>query len=226
MHRIAALLAVVVSMVAITPPAWAHDDRDSPFWAGYMALRTGGFRSVSATWTVPDAVTCGDNETSSVAVWVGMGSQASGENTVDQTGTVTECEDGVVQYRTFVEAYPAKPVYLFGVNPGDTIHAQITMGTGNFTYSIMDYNLVESREGTLPTTAGGRSAEVIVEGPDGEYLTRFDPIEIRNAKINYIPIGLRNLVHWTMADPDPRVVRAYATKLTDGREFTVYYRNR
>ncbi|MCP2241890.1 G1 family glutamic endopeptidase [Lentzea aerocolonigenes] len=225
MHRIAALLAVVVSTVAITPPAWADDSRDAPFWAGYMALRTNGFKYVSATWTVPGA-TCDADEDSAVAVWVGMGSQTSGENTVDQTGTVTECDDGLPRYRTFAEAYPAKPVYLFDVAPGDTIHARITMGTGKFDYFIMDYDSAEFDSGELATTGRGRSAEVIVEGPKNEPMTRFDRIELRNAKINDIPIGRRDLVHWTMTDPDSsdRKVRAYASRLTDGgRDFNVYF---
>lgn len=226
MHRVAALLVVLVSLVAITPPAWA-DSQDSLYWAGYMALRTGGFKTVSARWTVPKAVRCEDDEFSTVAVWVGMGSETSGEGTVDQTGTITECREGVVEYWAFAEAYPAEAVLLFPVKPGDTIHARITMGTREFGYHIVDYNAEELRHGELPTTARGRSAEVIVEGPDGEFLTEFEPIEVRNAKINDIPIGTRDLVHWTMVDPNPRVIRAYASKLTDGgRDFTVYYRNR
>lgn len=225
MHRIAALLAVLVSVVGITPPAWADDSRDSLYWAGYMGLRTGGFTYVSARWTVP-AVTCEAGEDSAVAVWVGMGSQTSGENTVDQTGTVTECDDGVPRHRTFVEAYPAKPVYLFDVSPGDTIHARITMGTGKFGYFIMDYNTAESEFGELPTTGRGRSAEVIVEGPKNDILPEFGRIELQNAKINDIPIGLRDLVHWTMIEPESssRKVRAYASQLTDGgRDFNVYF---
>jgi hypothetical protein len=223
MHRIAALLAVVVSVVGITPPARADESRDSLYWAGYMAQRTGGFRSVSARWTVPD-ITCDDGEDSAVGIWVGMGSQTSGENTVDQTGTVTECDDGVALHRTFVEAYPAKPVYLFAVNPGDTIHARITMGTEKFGYFIMDYNTAESAFGELPTTARGRSAEVIVEGPMNDVMPDFGRIEVQNAKINDLPIGLRSLVHWTMIYTKPRDVRAYASRLTDGgRDFNVYF---
>jgi hypothetical protein len=224
MRRITALLAVLVSVVGVTPPAQADESRDALYWAGYMAQRTGGFRSVSARWTVPD-ITCDDGEDSAVGVWVGMGSETSGENTVDQTGTVTECDDGVARHRTFAEAFPAKPVYLFDVNPGDTIHARITMGTGKFDYFIMDYNTSKSAFGEMLTTGEGRSAEVIVEGPMNDILPEFGRIELQNAKINDLPIGTRDLVHWTMIYTNPRAVRAYASRLTDGGlDFNVYFR--
>jgi hypothetical protein len=229
MHRIAALLAVVVSMVAITPPAWA-DNRDAYWWAGYMAVDPGGFTTVSARWTVPKAEECDEGEYSTVAVWVGMGSETAtdpGEQVrIDQAGTITECEDGEVKYEAIAEAFPAEAVTLFEVEPGHTVYSRIRSGDGKFEYLVMDYNSGVAARGEMRTKGVRKSAEVIVEGPDGQELTRFTRVHLQNARINRRPIGEQDdPIRWTMIDPDPgpRVVRAEAGPLT--LDFEVYFRH-
>jgi hypothetical protein len=230
MHRIAALLAVLVCMVAITPPAWA-DSRDAEWWAGYMAVNPDGFRTVSARWTVPKAEGCDEGEYSTVAVWVGMGSQTTtdpGEQVrIDQAGTITECENGKVKYEAIAEAYPAEAVTLFEVEPGHTVYSRVRSGDGKFEYLVVDYNSGVAARGEMRTKGVRKSAEVIVEGPDGQELTRFTRVHLQNARINRRPIGEQDdPIRWTMIDPgsSDRKVRAYASQLTDGgSDFNVYF---
>ncbi|MEV1119969.1 G1 family glutamic endopeptidase [Actinosynnema sp. NPDC049800] len=231
MRRIPALLAALVLMVAVTPPASA-ETRDSPHWVGYGARDPEGFRSVSARWTVPAYVgECSGNRWAAYAVWVGMGGQDGGAtDTVEQTGTIAECRDGTVEHWAFVEAYPAEAELLFEVQPGDVVDAQITMRDGVFDFLVADSTSKRWEDGTRATTGLGRTAEVVVESPDGEYFRKFDPVHFRKAKINGRSIGLLDLTRWTLVDYDgdhptePRVVRAWATHLFNaGTAFDVHW---
>jgi hypothetical protein len=131
-------------------------------WSGY-AVTGGRYTSVSSSWTEP-AVSC--TKTTYSSFWVGLDGDTS--NTVEQTGTDSDCANRRPVYYAWYEMYPAYPVNLSGtVRPGDHMSASVTTnGSGSFTLTISD-----STQGWTYTThatlasAQLSSAEVIAEAP-------------------------------------------------------------
>ena len=101
-------------------------------WAGYAAAgQPGTFTSVSASWTQP-AVTCTAQQTFS-SFWVGL--DGDGTQTVEQTGTEADCNNGAATYQGWFEMFPNAPVfYNNAVAPGDAMSASVVAnGGGAFT---------------------------------------------------------------------------------------------
>ena len=132
-------------------------------WSGYAA--TGStYTSVASSWTEPTGTcTSGDQYSS---FWVGLDGYNS--DSVEQTGTDTDCAGRTPQYYAWYEMYPAGSVEINDtVKPGDKISASVTFsGTSSFTLKIAD----STRGWTYSTTkklsgAARSSAEVITEAP-------------------------------------------------------------
>ena len=106
-------------------------------WAGYTALgQAGSFTSVSTSWTQP-AVTCGTGDTFS-SFWVGL--DGVGTQTLEQTGTEADCDNGTAVYSGWYEIFPAAPVfYNSPVRAGDQLNASVVAnGGGSFTLTLTD----------------------------------------------------------------------------------------
>jgi Peptidase A4 family len=139
---------------------------ESTNWSGYAVTGAdGAFNSVSATWTQPTA-TCTKRSDQYAAFWVGLDGYSS--DSVEQTGTDSDCDGKTPDYYGWYEMYPADPVYYTNtVKPGDTISASVSF-TGTETYTL---KLTDSTEGwtqtqTIDETGLDRSsAEVITEAP-------------------------------------------------------------
>jgi hypothetical protein len=140
----------------------------SDTWAGYAATGPNGSAvRVDAKWVEPNA-TCGST-TSLAAFWVGLdGFQSS---TVEQTGTLTECQNGTASSYAWWEMYPLNSVQLLGpVRPGDSLNASVTYSAAHahFTLRLTDvttqvaYTITRSNP-----NASESSAECIVEAPSG-----------------------------------------------------------
>jgi hypothetical protein len=85
---------------------------------------------VAGSWTVP-TVSCPRRGTSYAAFWVGIDGYSS--STVEQTGTLAECSNGVATYSAWYEFYPS-PMYTISaltVRPGDVITAQVQFTGGS-----------------------------------------------------------------------------------------------
>jgi Peptidase A4 family len=137
-------------------------------WGGYAV--TGAVGSVTqalASWTVP-AVKCGAAETSYSAYWVGIDGYSS--STVEQTGTDSDCRNGVATYYAWYEFYPkaSKQIGSIVVSPGDEIGAAVVYSpkTGLFYDAIKDFT-TGAQFVTSSTVSGAQrsSAEYIVEAP-------------------------------------------------------------
>src|SRR5207245_6374355 len=94
-------------------------------WSGFAV--TGSAGSVSdakGSWVVPTIQgTCpGTNQYSSF--WVGIDGYSSG--TVEQTGTDSDCQNGVPTYYAWYELFPQPPFLInsISVHPGDVISAE------------------------------------------------------------------------------------------------------
>jgi hypothetical protein len=140
-----------------------HPSSTSTNWSGYAA--TGStFTSVSASWVQP-AGSC-TSATRYSSFWVGLDGYNS--NSVEQTGTDTDCSGGRPVYYGWYEMYP-NPSYNFGstVSAGDTIKATVTY-TGSNKYTLTLQDVTKNWTATTSKTLSGaprNSAEVIIEAP-------------------------------------------------------------
>ncbi len=153
----------VAYAAAATTTASAH----STDWSGWDV--TGStYTSVSAAWTVP-TVTCAAGETSYSADWVGL--DGDGSNSVEQTGTSSDCSSGTPTYSAWYEFYPAVAVSLTNtVKAGDKISASVVAvkGTDRFTLVVTDSTQRWTKTETGDSPSGtGASAEIIAEAPSG-----------------------------------------------------------
>jgi hypothetical protein len=166
-------------------PLHMRTNSTSTNWSGY-AVTGGRYTSVSSSWTVPQ-VSCSGTAYSSF--WVGLDGDTS--NTVEQTGTDSDCSGSTPQYYAWYEMYPKFPVnYSNTVRPGDHMSASVTTnGSGSFTLTISD-----STQGWTKTTtarlkrASLASAEVIAEAPSSSGgvlpLANFGTVGFSGAKAN------------------------------------------
>jgi hypothetical protein len=142
---------------------------ESTNWSGYAATGSdGAFSSVSSSWTEPSA-TCNDGGDEYAAFWVGLDGYNS--DSVEQTGTDSDCSGGSPDYYGWYEMYPADPVYFTNtVEPGDSMSASVTF-SGSDTYTLV---LTDNTQGWNQTETeqesglANSSAEVITEAPSSQ----------------------------------------------------------
>src|SRR2546421_11318272 len=157
--------ALPVPQLTLAPRA--HDGSfQSTNWSGYAV--TGASGSVSdakGSWTVPAIQgTCpSTNQYSSF--WVGIDGFSSG--TVEQTGTDSDCQNGVPTYYAWFEFFP-HPLFLINgltITPGDHMTAEANFN-GRFTVTITDTSTGVSFSTSARVRSAQRSsAEWIAEAP-------------------------------------------------------------
>ena len=134
-------------------------------WSGFAVTGpSGSVTDVKGSWTVP-SVTCSTKTTYS-SYWVGIDGYNS--NTVEQTGTDSDCSSGHAAYYAWYEFYPAASVTISGftVKPGDQVYTEVSYSTstGQFTVTITDGPQTYSASASV-SGAARSSAEWIVERP-------------------------------------------------------------
>lgn len=139
---------------------------ESTNWSGYaVAGGNGSFSSVSASWVEPTA-TCSTRRSQYAAFWVGL--DGFNSNSVEQTGTDSDCIGRTGDYYGWYEMYPAYPVYFTNpVSPGDHISASVTF-SGTSTYTLVLKDTTKGWTQTITKNQSGlarSSAEVITEAP-------------------------------------------------------------
>ncbi|MGA2664207.1 MAG: G1 family glutamic endopeptidase [Nitrososphaerales archaeon] len=162
----------VVSSSAATNsvcPLSASQCLSSLNWGGYavcvpqsdcatLTAATGAVTNVKGSWVVPSILgsfgsSCSDSEKTwyDMSDWIGIDGFVS--QTVEQTGTASDCYYGQVYYYAWYEFYPANSVLISSmtVRPGDTMSAQINYAGGLFTTTITDLTTHQSY--TSPPTA-------------------------------------------------------------------------
>lgn len=161
--------AAQISRPHSVPRIHLHDggrNSTSTNWSGYANTSTSvKFTDVKGSWTVP-SVTCSSGQTAYSSFWVGIDGDTT--NTVEQTGTDSDCQSGTPTYYAWYEMYPKGSVLISGlsVSSGDNMTAEVsTNGRGSFTLRITD-----SRSGSFTTNQTSRkarlgSAEWIAEAP-------------------------------------------------------------
>jgi hypothetical protein len=133
-------------------------------WSGYADTGS-GFTTVTAKWHEPTG-TCGSSE-SLAAFWVGIDGYNS--TSVEQDGTVIECEGGVPSYFTWWEMYPTNDIQVVGdtLQPGDLISASVVRSGSSYRLSITDSTHPANSFTTTQSCSGcaNSSAEIIAEAP-------------------------------------------------------------
>jgi acyl dehydratase len=185
---------------------------ESTNWSGYAATgANGAYNSVSATWTEPTA-TCTSSggrrrggSDSYAAFWVGLDGYNS--DSVEQTGTDSDCDGTTPDYYGWYEMYPANPVYYTNpVKPGDTISASVTFsGTETYTLVLKDVTQGWTQTQTINETGLDRSsAEVITEAPSSETgvlpLANFGTVTYGSSDANGSSLGAQSPTEIIMID--------------------------
>jgi hypothetical protein len=145
-------------------------EAESTNWSGYAATgANGAFSSVAATWTQPTATCTGSRHRSSdsyAAFWVGLDGYSS--DSVEQTGSDSDCVGTTPDYYGWYEMYPANPVYYTNtVKPGDAMSASVVFsGTDTYTLTLTDSTQKWTQKQVINESGFDRSsAEVITEAP-------------------------------------------------------------
>lgn len=154
------------SGVAVAPRVWAGSS-NSLNWAGYAVTASAGSVSdVKGSWIVPAIQgTCpSTNQYSSF--WVGI--DGFNSNTVEQTGTDSDCRSGAPAYYAWYEFYPhpSKLISGLAVRAGDVMSAEVAYTGGRFRVTITDVSTGASFSASAKVNAAQRSsAEWIAEAP-------------------------------------------------------------
>lgn len=160
-------------------------------WSGY-AVDGSGATHVIGTWTA-NAANCAKGETSWSSPWVGIDGDTS--NTVEQTGTDSDCNNGVATYYAWYEMYPKSLVKVpVAVTPGNSFTGEVTANSNSsFTLRLTDNSTGQSFSTTQSSKKAQRtSVEWIVEGPSNGLISNFgtDPFSSASATINGTTAGL------------------------------------
>ena len=144
--------------------------------------------------------------------WIGIDGGPSSPNSIIQTGTQQLTDSGSTFYAAWYELYPAPPVTVFGVSPGDSMTATITQDSGsNWTVTIGDMSTGSSA--VTPATYNGPadSAEWIEElptvvGAAQPTLANFGSVTFTD--MTYIPAnpGAASLYQIDMVDESGNVI--------------------
>ena len=137
-------------------------------WSGYgVTGPVGSVTDVKGSWTVP-VVTCARGETSYSSFWVGIDGFTS--STVEQTGTDSDCRNGVPTYSAWFEFYP-HPMLIVNsltISPGDVMSAEVVYSPSarRFTVTLVDKTTGQSFSTSTKVSGAQRSsAEWIAEAP-------------------------------------------------------------
>jgi hypothetical protein len=199
-------------------------------WSGYAVDGTAATH-VLGSWTAT-AVTCQPGENSWSSPWVGIDGDTS--NTVEQTGTDSDCVNGQPTYYAWYEMYPKQAVTLkMPVHAGDTFTGEVTYSIATQSFAL---KLTDSTTGaTFTTTQSSKKAqrssvEWVVEGPSNGGLSNFGSLPAggvtftaTNATISSVtgPIGsFSNAAPITMVN-NAGATRAQPTTTTNGTSFSV-----
>jgi hypothetical protein len=147
---------------------------ESSNWSGY-AVTGYSFTQAKGSWTVP-SVDCTAIPNSSASFWVGLDGWVS--DTVEQTGTDSDCNGEAPSYYAWYEFFPRAGVTIASVpiSPGDQMSAQVTYNGSEFTITITNETTGQSYSKSS-TVAGAKreSAEWIAEW-NGNKLSDFGTV--------------------------------------------------
>lgn len=136
-------------------------------WAGYAVAGT-SFTSAEGSWVVPTTNCNNVSGTGYAALWVGIDGYSS--DTVEQTGTLAECDRNETVYYAWYEFYPANLTEITSVpvKPGNVISASIKYNSSGNTFTTTITNVTTGKSFSKTSAVSGAertSAEWIAEAP-------------------------------------------------------------
>jgi hypothetical protein len=178
-------------------------------WSGYAATgANGAFKSISASWKEPTA-TCSSRSAQYASFWVGLDGFTS--DSVEQTGTDSDCSGRTPDYYGWYEMFPANPVnFTNPVSPGDSFTASVTF-SGTQTYTLVLKDTTKGWTQTITKNQSGldrSSAEVITEAPSSESgvlpLANFGTVSYSASAANGTSLASQNPTEIIMIDNSNR----------------------
>jgi hypothetical protein len=162
-------------------------DVTSTNWAGYADTGS-SFSKVSASWTEPSA-TCSGTSEQLAAFWVGIDGFSS--SSVEQDGTIIECDRGQLFQFTWWEMYPTNAIQVVGetLAAGDKITSTVTRSGTSYTLTVTDATHTANSFTKTETCSNcaNTSAEWIAEAPSSgstiEPLANFGSWTASNASV-------------------------------------------
>lgn len=146
-----------------------HDNHDgsssSSNWSGYAVTGT-SFTKAEGSWKVPTSSCSGVSGDQYAAFWVGIDGFSS--DSVEQTGTDSDCDGSRSNYYAWYEFYPdpSFEISSVSVSPGDEMSASVTYSGSEFTIKITNETTGKSYSKTQSVRSAKRaSAEWIAEAP-------------------------------------------------------------
>ena len=181
---------------------------ESTNWSGQIATGT-TFSAITGDWVVPTVQPT--QYTGASATWIGIDGGPSSPSSIIQTGTAQVTTGGQTEYYAWYELYPAQPVFVGAVSPGDQMSASIDQsGPGSWNLTITDTSRSgASFSGSLPYNGPGDSAEWIEElptavGSEQPTLANFGSATFTD--MTYAPNVAVNLSPITMVDESGNVI--------------------
>jgi Peptidase A4 family len=172
---VAAATAAATALGAGTSGATSADVSSN--WAGYVATGLGStsttasastaFTDVTATWRQPKAV-CTPGQSTSAALWVGLGGYSESSQELEQTGTSADCNSaGKPSYYAWYELVPADSVTVkLKILPGDLITSSVVVDGTDVLVQVKDRTRGTNYTKHLPMASPDlTSAEWIAEAP-------------------------------------------------------------
>jgi hypothetical protein len=139
---------------------------ESTNWSGYADTGS-GFTKVSATWTEPTPNCANSASGSLAAFWVGIDGFSS--DSVEQDGTLIECEGSTAVAFSWWEMFPTNDVQIVGesVAAGDKISASVVRSGSSYVLKVTDSTHTANSFSTTQSCSGcaNSSAEYIAEAP-------------------------------------------------------------
>lgn len=136
-------------------------------WAGYaVTAAPGAVSDAKGSWIIPAIQGSCPSTNEYSSFWVGI--DGFNSNTVEQTGTDSDCQRGAPVYYAWYEFYPhpAKLISGLAVHPGDVISAEVSYAGGRFVVAIHDASTGASFSASARVNGAQRSsAEWIAEAP-------------------------------------------------------------
>jgi hypothetical protein len=189
--------STAITLVRHTPrkAARLHPDQvidnvtvtESNNWSGY-AVTGALFTQARGSWIVP-AVDCRAVPNSSVSFWVGI--DGWDNDTVEQTGTDSDCNGETPVYYAWYEFVPAGGVTITSVplSPGDRMSAEVFYNGSDFVVTMSNETTGQSFILSHPPGSAKRaSAEWIAEA-NGYFLSDFGTVSFGE---DYTSVGRTN----------------------------------
>jgi hypothetical protein len=167
------LLVVAALVNNLFPSGGALRRLNSLDWSGYAVASDYSnpqpvIVGISASWVVPTVLTSVDDRFCSV--WVGIGGQFEGDETLIQTGSEQDSVNGSAVYSAWYELLPNDSVTITSINmsPGDRMNASISLvnsASDTWLIELEDITAEEKFSQEFVYNSSMLSAEWIVERP-------------------------------------------------------------